>query len=246
MTRAWALAACLVVGCAQIIGIEDLPDDVDARQDGDASGTRDSGTSKPEGLCAMDSDCDEPPSPCHEPGTCDLTTNRCQFPEKLCSSDPCNVGICDSSTGECTLVTGNDGAVCDETACGDWSTCAFSSVCAETGMLSRSCTQYICVAGTCQASMVTEAETCTRQTNGSSCGATSCGTFGSCGGFSNTCDESGTKTRSCTKRTCSSGQCNSIPFSESAACTRDTDGDTCDLPCGGHCSLGRCKEDSCK
>lgn len=61
-------------------------------------------------------------------------------------------------------------------------------------------------------------------------GVMDCGAFGACGGFGDTCDESGTQSRSCTDSTCQSGQCvTGAPYSDSRSCDRDTDG----VSCGG-------------
>ena len=73
----------------------------------------------------------------------------------------------------------------------------------------------------------TDSRPCERNTNGDSCGATSCTGFGGCGGFDTTCDESGTQSRTCTDYTCNAGSCRSNARTESQSCGRDTDGTQC-------------------
>ncbi|GEM_PF-1774792 len=51
-----------------------------------------------------------------------------------------------------------------------------------------------------------------------------CGSWGSCGGFSSTCDTTGTQKRTCTNYACSGGSCKATNKSESKACSRTTDG----------------------
>lgn len=72
---------------------------------------------------------------------------------------------------------------------------------------------------------------------GMPCGpVTSCdGDFEPCGGFTNTCDEIGSQSRTCTDFTCVQGQCTAgTPYEDTRSCTRSTDGDSCgqDTTCG--------------
>lgn len=52
----------------------------------------------------------------------------------------------------------------------------------------------------------------------------SCGAWSACGGFSDACDESGSRSRTCTTYACSAGTCKSSSKTETGACSRDTDG----------------------
>lgn len=52
----------------------------------------------------------------------------------------------------------------------------------------------------------------------------SCGAWSACGGFSDACDESGSRSRTCTTYACSAGSCTSSSKTETGACSRDTDG----------------------
>ncbi len=61
--------------------------------------------------------------------------------------------------------------------------------------------------------------------NASACAAKSkCAAWGACGGFSNACDETGTRKRTCTKWTCAGSKCSSSSKTESQGCKVDTDG----------------------
>ena len=93
------------------------------------------------------------------------------------------------------------------------------------------CTAGICRDGTCESKVVREAMPC-------GAGEMDCGAFGACGGFADTCDESGTQTRSCTDSTCQSGECvTGAAYDDSRGCSRDTEG----VSCGGtETSCGNC------
>jgi hypothetical protein len=60
-----------------------------------------------------------------------------------------------------------------------------------------------------------------------SCGTTSYGGWGACGGFSGTCGESGTQSRTVTTYACGSGSCQPSSYTETQACTRSTTGASC-------------------
>lgn len=103
------------------------------------------------------------------------------------------------------------------------------------------CTAGICQDGACEPKAVREDQACGG-------GIMDCGGFGACGGYADTCDESGTQSRSCTDSTCQAGECvTGAAYSDSRACSRDgtaddTDGDTCattETTCG-QCSFGSC------
>jgi hypothetical protein len=80
---------------------------------------------------------------------------------------------------------------------------------------------------------------CSRgSTDGTPCGATSCGGWGACGGFTTTCDEEGTESRTCTDYACGGGTCNGTDRTETQTCYRDQFG----VSCGGTrcCDSGAC------
>ena len=88
----------------------------------------------------------------------------------------------------------------------------------------------------------TQSRSCTRNTDGNSCGSTVTGTWGSCS-YGSTCAESGTRERTDTLRQCVSGACSDVPTVVTGTCTRDTDG----TDCGGFgCEQYQCTSGSCQ
>jgi hypothetical protein len=134
-----------------------------------------------------------------------------------------------TSTGACASSTSNESQACSRNRTGvacntTYSNCGactgFSDTCDESGTQSCTVTNYTCSAGACNpSSSGSGSQACSRDTDGSECSSsTSCGP---CGGFSDYCDTSGT--RSCTESTvyCSGGGCNSSTSSSySEACSR--------------------------
>ena len=51
-----------------------------------------------------------------------------------------------------------------------------------------------------------------------------CGSWSACGGFSDVCDETGTRSRTCTTYACSGGSCKGSSKTETGTCSVDTDG----------------------
>lgn len=159
---------------------------------------------------------------------------------------PCvGATVCDEAGDRCTGCSGD--ADCPDPSAGAWGTCAYEDECAESGTQSRVTRSFSCEAGACVPSDATETQACTRTTEGDSCAASTCASWGTCGGFSGTCGESGTQSRSCSVGECRSGTCTARAYSETQACTRDTDGTACGVAsCGAWsaCSFesGTCDE----
>jgi hypothetical protein len=70
-----------------------------------------------------------------------------------------------------------------------------------------------------------------------------CPSFGACGGFANTCANDGTQSRTCQQYACQAGTCTPHDTPQTQACTRNTDGTTCQSTdvagcgaCGGFAS----------
>ncbi len=175
-------------------------------------------------------------------GTCDETGIQRRTRTDFACADASCTGTDTGESQACARDT--DGTTCDTTAHGDWSACAgYSSTCDETGTHSRDVTTYSCNAGSCDASPSSEEEACARDTDGTTCDTTTYGTWGACGGYSSTCDETGTRSRDVTTYSCNTGACAALPSSEDEACARDTDGTICDTTtygdwsaCGGYSS----------
>lgn len=168
------------------------------------------------------STCGDFDSACDESGT--RTRTRTDY---SCSGGGC-VGVDTEESEACERVTGGTtcGAGTDYTG---WSACGgFSSTCDQSGTRSRVRTDYMCSGGGCAGVATTETEACSRSTGGATCGSgTTYTTWSSCGGFSSSCDETGTRTRTRTDYTCSSGGCGGSSTVETEACGRPTDGASC-------------------
>ncbi len=215
----------------------------DAATDGPVNKPNDSGIDAPPASdaapdampveCTSNADCQAPPSMCLEAGTCNTTTNQCEFPPVDCSGmdTSCTKGTCNPTTGACEAAPSNEGNGCGAgTVCGGFGSCgSFSDTCDESGMKSRTCHDFTCVSGVCsQGADYQDSTGCTRDQTGVTCNTappTGCDT---CGGFSDTCDESGTQTCTCTDFTCLSGSCVSSSSTCTQGCTRSSrDGITC-------------------
>ncbi len=183
----------------------------------------------------------------------------------VCSSGSCVTGTTSSESQSCARDT--NGTSCGTTSYGDWSACSYSSTCSNTGTRSRSVTTYTCSAGGCASNTSTENGSCTRDTNGASCG-----TSRTCGTSNNAIyDEFWCQSGSCTWKDgystsctcgCSGGYCNTVyncsRCSDTYACTwasfnscssscsspfnvNYSTNDSCASLCGsGSCSLGSC------
>lgn len=168
------------------------------------------------------------------------------------SGNPCaGSAVCDEKLRHCTgCLTQAD---CGGPVYGSWGSCGgFAGTCSESGTHSRSVTTFACSNGKCIGSTSTESGTCTRNTDGATCGTTSCGTWSSCNN-SDVCAETGTHTRTCTDYLCQSGKCAGAPRTESQGCTRNTDGNACSAgnlcepygTAGNICSAGICHPEIC-
>ncbi|HEX8825117.1 MAG TPA: choice-of-anchor A family protein, partial [Archangium sp.] len=199
-------------------------------------------------------------------GDCDVA-EYCTGAEAACPADAvvdagtscraasgiCDVAeVCDGSSKTCPL----DGHIPNGTSCGtstgDWGSCeGFSDYCDPTGTESRPVTASTCEAGTCTLSSTsTDTQACTRLPPGPQPCPADSESWGTCGGFSDTCDETGTRSHSkiTYKYDCATGRCESTTVNDTVACTRSTAGvqcrtaaDVCDV--AETCSGGVCPAD---
>jgi hypothetical protein len=180
--------------------------------------------------------------------------------------DPCSgSAVCDETNDVCTGCV--DDADCGPPVYGDYGACGgFSDTCDTSGIQTRSRTAFDCQAGTCVPMVSSEDAACSRGTDGIMCMGGSCDGYGPCGGFSDTCDSSGTETRTCRDYACRSGACEATLRDDSRGCSRMTEGIECMPtqcgscgPCGGFddvcdttgtcdvsCTDYRCASDSCR
>jgi hypothetical protein len=172
---------------------------------------------------------------CDYADTCDESATQ----RRTCTDLTCTAGTCASSprteTMACSRTT--TGTMCGATSCGAWGACGYSDSCDESATQSRTCTDRACAAGSCGTSMRGETQACTRSTTGTMCGATTCGAWGACD-YTGTCDQSATRSRTCTDRSCAGASCGMAMRSENEACTRSTDGTSCGA--GQVCMGGAC------
>ncbi len=164
------------------------------------------------GACNYDDDCDES-------GSRSRTRTRYQ-----CAAGSCQA-MAASESEACSR--DQDGTSCGPTGTGSWSSCGgFVGACGEAGTRSRSVTVQRCVAGSCQGSTTTENQSCSRNTDGDSCGSTTNGSWGACD-YGGPCDESASQSRSVTTRVCADAACVPMNSTETRGCSRDTDSAHC-------------------
>lgn len=129
---------------------------------------------------------------------------------------------------------------CGDRVEGPWSGCSgYSSACDETGRRSRDVMVPTCVEGACVNDVITETESCGRNTDGDGCRSDQIGAWGPCN-YEGACDETGTQSREITHFACGDGSCvvSGVDV-ETQACARSTEGTVC-LTGGTYC--GRDKE----
>lgn len=179
-------------------------------------------------------------------GVCGETGSQ----SRTCTDHTCSLGVCEASaprTEAITCMRDTDGVTCGDDICDAFGPCGgFSSTCDETGTRARSCWHQVCGSGACELDPFTDVGSCSRDTDGTMCMATSCTDWSPCGGFSTTCDETGTRSRVCTSYACDTGTCTGTGATVTGTCSRDTDGTVCgtvtDRVCSGmgDCELGTC------
>ena len=153
-------------------------------------------------------------------------TDRCAGGTCSEHTDPPCPSFCNEDTMRCEAC--RSPSDCGDVTYGDWSSCGgFGGTCGENGTRSRMVTTPTCTAGMCGTDTSMETEACTRDTDGNSCGSVTYGSWGSCGSYSGTCDETGSRSREVRTPTCGGGTCNTVITSQSGSCSRDTDGNSC-------------------
>ncbi|MFU8805133.1 MAG: hypothetical protein ACNA8W_15065 [Bradymonadaceae bacterium] len=179
------------------------------------------------GSCAP---CDDGLS-CGEPADC--VSGVCD--NNICQAPACDDGVfngdetgidCGGSCDPCPACVNHD--ECGDASVGGWSTCSgFSSICDTTGTQSRPVYTPQCSAGACTTEETSETRGCARITDDISCGNVTYGTWSTCSGFSGTCGNSGTQSRTVYTPTCSNGTCTAVETTELRSCTRNTNSTKC-------------------
>ncbi len=213
------------------------------------SGTAPSQCHEPTGTCssgqcayafkARQASCDDG-NPCTAYDVCD-GAGGCRGTALSCNSppSPCHEWVGSCSNNVCNYQLKPVNTVCGSPTHGGWEACGgFSNFCSTTGTQSRSVTSYACTAaGACELSNSTETQACTRAVT--SCAEPTYGAWSACDGFSNTCDTTGTQTRSVTTYSlnCATGQCVPSTTTETQVCSRSTEGSSCGSPTYGNWSV---------
>lgn len=154
---------------------------------------------------------------------------------------PCDLAeVCDGSSGQCPLDafepvgTTCTGGFCDpngmcSSGCTPGAACVPDGLPCRTGEIDCSSGTPSCVAtGNLQ--------------NGDVCGMSTLGAWSACGGFSDTCDEGGTRTRDSTTFACQAGVCEPTTVVNREDCSRATAGTSCTTTCStsGTCAASAC------
>jgi hypothetical protein len=177
------------------------------------------------GGCGSDS-CG-PFSPCDGfDATCDASGTQ----SRSCTRSTCQSGSCvaatSTETAACTRVT--EDVVCGADTVGGCDTCgAFSDVCDEGGSQTCTCTAFRCRSEVCTPVATSCQQACARDTDGTSCGATteSCPT--NCA-YESVCDQDApARSCTCTSFSCSGGACAGVPSSCTVPCSRNQQGVRC-------------------
>jgi hypothetical protein len=196
--------------------------------------------------------------PCEARLTCDEYT-LCAFADacaltgertRSCTAFACRAGTCaaqapvmEADTTACTRST--DTHECGSRfECEEFAGCVYSSICTNDGTRTRTCYPLRCGAGICgrgEAYLEPDTVGCARNTASTKCDEPACEAYSECTYDLGTCDNSGSRTRTCTPRVCSGGGCaagTSYVEIDTAGCQRDTAGSTCaPVSCGG---FGQC------
>ncbi len=172
----------------------------------------------------------------YENGTCDSTGSQ----SRTCTSYSCQLGTCTASapftdTATCTRPT--NGTACGSPTQSNCGACDYGgSTCANSG--SQTCNT--CVTPTCQSDVCVDvtttcSRTCTRNTNGTSCGSSVDGCQGC--DWDTACGTTGDEACTCSAYACSGGSC--VVSSQSTctfACNRA-------VPVGEFCGCAACGPD---
>jgi hypothetical protein len=177
--------------------------------------------------------------PCDTGNACETGIYECSTGEAICVRDSLvSAGtVCRESAGQCDVAEQCDGEspTCPMDAFEPTGVSCSDGFCDGLGTCSDSCTPGAecstgnpCETGTIDCSGGTPSCTASGNApNGTSCGTTENGPFGSCGGFSSACDETGTRTRTITTYTCQSGSCQTNTEDDVDSCGRSTSGTSC-------------------
>ena len=167
----------------------------------------------------------------NDSANCGGCNNNC-IDNVTCTADSCVDSQCLNSP---------DDSQCNDII-GSWGACGnFAGACTVSGTRTRTITPRICTPTGCTSGTpYNETEACTRPDQTGSVCSTTYGAWSACGGFTSTCDETGSQSRTVTTYTCQAESCGSpVNAVEARLCTRNTDGNSCNSG-AGTCSNGSC------
>ena len=114
---------------------------------------------------------------------------------------------------------------------GSWSSCEFSAgdICASQGVQSREVSTLECSNNICVGDVETETQSCTRDTDGISCGDVSPQSWGACQAVdgASACSTEGIQYRDVVAEQCLSGSCQAVSDRESRTCIFNPEGESC-------------------
>lgn len=140
--------------------------------------------------------------------------------EQVCGGGTCGTrdGGIETDTAGCAR--SRDGMTCGGgTTCDPWSACDYADVCDEDATQTRTCTDRVCGGDMCNATPRVETRPCSRDTDGTSCGAP--------GPWSG-CVQSGATS-------CTGSETRSVPQCDSGSCASTTESQPCNVPLGTSC-----------
>lgn len=177
--------------------------------------------------------CEEYGACTYEKGTCDNSGIR----YRKCQARVCQAGACagattiiESDTTGCARDTAD--TTCGDPTCAIWGACGYTHSCANWGTRSRTCTPMVCHAEACgpgTSSVEYDTMGCNINSNGITCGDTTCSEFGTCT-YPDDCASDGRVSRTCSPQVCDSGRCVSgASYEDSQSCWRNSDGLSCGI-----------------
>jgi hypothetical protein len=178
--------------------------------------------------------------PCGGQGEVCCAGGVCDAMSTACARAGCN------TAGRCAMIPLGDGTPCGAVRYGAWGSCGYASLCDRFADQSRSVTTPQCRAGACADVVTTGTQACSRSTDGLSCASTGFGAWSACGGYANSCDTTGTQSRTVTTYRCASGSCAGAGSTGTQACTRTLTTTTCSWTFGGQSCPGRCAANVCE
>ncbi len=160
-------------------------------------------------------------------GTCSLLgpSRVCRGAAPQCDREERCTGTSATCPGD---VFADAGVSCGTTVLGLWTGCDAGAGCGATGVQTRTRTNLTCTGSStvCSSSSTTESQSCSRPSDGLSCGDATFGLWSGCD-WQDACDVSATDSRLRTDLRCASGACTGVQTTETQACSRATENDTC-------------------